>query len=209
MVTSLRHCSWWPHKEDMTLVGVGTAAPGITIALHSMEDALKAQGAGRGRNFVTGIGLQNSRGSTSEETTVCTLGVHRVKQAINQSRIQKRRQRAALGDPTMHRLGHRLAAVDTRSDRAALERGINESPELACHAFVSKASKKGVVHNTVIRLAPVEVEKAGELTSLHARAYRGIKSKKCIDSSAPMPETVLVVVELDMRAQPLQKKIGE
>jgi hypothetical protein len=109
----------------------------------------------------------------------------------------------------MHSLGHRLAAVDTRSDRAALVKGINESPELACHAFVSKASKKGMVHNPVIRLAPVEEEEAGQLTPLHAWLYRGIKSKQGIGSSAPMPETVLVIVELDMRAQPLQEEVAE
>jgi hypothetical protein len=84
----------------MTLVGVGTTAPGITIAFHSMEDALKAQWAGRGCDFVIGIGFQNEPGSTSERTRACTLGVHRVKQAINKNRIQKRRQRAALGYPT-------------------------------------------------------------------------------------------------------------
>jgi hypothetical protein len=51
-----------------------------------------------------------------------------------------------------------VTAVDTRSGRATLVKSINESPELARHAFVSKASKKGVVHNPVIRLAPVEEE---------------------------------------------------
>jgi hypothetical protein len=65
MVSSLRHSSRRPYEEDMTLVGVGTAAPGVTIALHSVEDALKAQGAGRGRDFVIGIGLQDQESSTS------------------------------------------------------------------------------------------------------------------------------------------------
>jgi hypothetical protein len=73
MVTSFRHLSRWPHKEDMTLSGVGTAAPGVTIALHSVKDTLKAEGAGRGRDFVISIGLQDNGGGTSEETRVCTL----------------------------------------------------------------------------------------------------------------------------------------
>jgi hypothetical protein len=63
----------------MTLVGVGTTAPGVPIALHSVEDALKARGAGGDRDFVIGIGLQDKGGLTSEETRVSTLGVHRVK----------------------------------------------------------------------------------------------------------------------------------
>jgi hypothetical protein len=187
----------------MTIVSVGTAAPGVTIALHSVEDALEAQWAGRGRDFVMGIGLLDKQGITSEEARVSTLGVHRGKQAIDKNRIQKRRQRAALGYHTVHSQGHRLGAVDARSGRAALVKGMNESPEFACHAFVSKASKKGVVHNLVIRLAPVEEEEAGELTRLHARLYVGIKSNQGIGSSAPMPETVLVIVELYIRAQPL------
>jgi hypothetical protein len=81
---------------------------------------------------------------TSEEARVSTLGLHRGMQAINKSCIQKRRQRATLGYPKMHSQWHRLAAVDARSGRAALVKVINESPEFACHAFVSKASKKGV-----------------------------------------------------------------
>jgi hypothetical protein len=148
----------------MTLVGVGTTAPGVTIALHCVEDALKAQGAGRGRDFVIGIGLQYKWEITSEGNRVSTLGVHRGKQAMNENRIQKRRQRLTLGYPTTHSQGHRLAAIDAHAGRAALVQGINDSPELACHAFVSKASKKGMVHDTLIHLAPVEEEKAGELT---------------------------------------------
>jgi hypothetical protein len=109
----------------------------------------------------------------------------------------------------MHSQGLRLAAVDTRSGRAALVKGINESPEFGCHAFVSKASKKGVVHNSVIRLTPVEEEEAGELPLLHARAYGGVKSKQGVGSPSPMPETVLVIVELDMRAHPLQQQVAE
>jgi hypothetical protein len=57
-------------------------------------------------------------------------------------------------------------------------KGIDESPELACHEFASQASKEGLVHKPVISLAPVEEEKAGKLTPLHARAYCGIKSKQ-------------------------------
>jgi hypothetical protein len=209
MITSLRHCSRWPHQENLTLVGVGTTASGVTIALHSVEDALKAPGAARGRDFVIGIGLQDKGGITSEETRVSTLGVYRVKQAINKNREQKRRQRAALGYPTMHSQGRRLAAVDTRLVRAALVKGINEAPEFACHAFVSKASKKGVVHNLVIRLAPVEEEEVGELPPLHARAYGGAKSKQGVRSPAPMPETVLVIAELVMRTHPFQQQVVE
>jgi hypothetical protein len=209
MITSLRHCSRWPHQENMTLVGVGTTAPGVTIALHSVEDALKAPGAGRGRDFVIGIGLQDKGGITSQETRVSTFGVHRVKQAINENRVQKRRQRAALRYPTMHSQGRGLAAVDTRSGRAALVKGINEAPEFSCHAFVSKASKKGLVHNSVIRLAPVEEEEVGELPPLHARAYGGVKSEKGVRSPSPMPETVLVIAELDMRTRPLQQQVAE
>jgi hypothetical protein len=67
----------------MALVGVGTTAPGITIALHSVEDALKDQGDGGGRNLVIGIGLQDKRGITSKETRVSTLGVYEIKQAID------------------------------------------------------------------------------------------------------------------------------
>jgi hypothetical protein len=54
----------------MTLVGVDTTFPGVTIALHSVEDALKAQGGGRGRDFVIGIGLQDKGRMTSKETLV-------------------------------------------------------------------------------------------------------------------------------------------
>jgi hypothetical protein len=104
----------------------------------------------------------------------------------------------------MHRQWHRLAAIDAHAGRAVLVKGIDHSPEFACHTFASKACKKGVVHNTVIRLAPVKEKKACQLTTLHPRAHRGIKSKQGIGCSAPMPETVLMIVELDMRAQPLQ-----
>jgi hypothetical protein len=41
----------------MALVGVGTADRRVTIALRSVEDALKAHGAGRGRDCV--IRVQN------------------------------------------------------------------------------------------------------------------------------------------------------
>jgi hypothetical protein len=75
MITSLRHSSRWPHQENMTLVVVGTTASGVTIALHSVEDALKAPGAGRGRDFVSGIGLQDKGGITSEETPFWRLVV--------------------------------------------------------------------------------------------------------------------------------------
>jgi hypothetical protein len=92
---------------------------------------LKAQGAGRGRDFVIGIGLQDQGGSTGEEARVSTLGLHRGKQPVNKNRVEKRRQRAALGYPTIHSQGQRQAAIDTRADRAALVKGINESPELA------------------------------------------------------------------------------
>jgi hypothetical protein len=71
----------------MTLAGVGTASPGVTIALHSVEDALKARGTGRDRDFVISIGLQDKREITSEETRVGTLGLHRSKQAINENRV--------------------------------------------------------------------------------------------------------------------------
>jgi hypothetical protein len=47
---------------------------------------LKAQGAGRGRDFVIGIGLQYKRGSNREEAGVSTLGEHKGKQAIHKSR---------------------------------------------------------------------------------------------------------------------------
>jgi hypothetical protein len=170
MVTNFHQRSGRLHKEDRTLVGVGRAAPGVTIVLHSVKDAFKAQGARRGYDFVISIGLQDKGGISNEETRNSTLGVHRVKQAINKNRIQKRRQRATLGYPTVHSQGHRLSAVDARAGREALVKGINESPEFACHTFVSKASKKGVVHNSVIRLAPVEDEEVGELPPLHARA---------------------------------------
>jgi hypothetical protein len=83
----------------MTLVSVGTAAPDVTIALHSVEYALEAQRAGRGRDFVMGIGLQDKRGITSEEARVSTLGLHRGKQAINKNCIQKRRQKGNPGLP--------------------------------------------------------------------------------------------------------------
>jgi hypothetical protein len=59
----------------MTFVGVGTTATGVTIALHCVEDALKAEGAGRGGDFVIGIGLQDKGEIASEETRVSTLGV--------------------------------------------------------------------------------------------------------------------------------------
>jgi hypothetical protein len=193
----------------MSLFRVGTTASGVTIARDFVKDALKAQAARRGRDFVIGIGLQYKGEITSDETRGSTLGVFSSKQAMDNNRIQKRRHRATQGYPKVHSQGHRLAAVDAGAGRAALVEGINDSPELACHAFVSKASKKGVVHNTVIRLAPVEEEKTGELTPLHARAHRGIKSKQGIGRSAPMPETVLVIVELDMRAQPLKQEVAE
>jgi hypothetical protein len=43
----------------MTLVGVGTTAPGVTIAPQSVEDALKAQRARRDRDLIIGIGFQD------------------------------------------------------------------------------------------------------------------------------------------------------
>jgi hypothetical protein len=91
----------------------------------------------------------------------------------------------------------------------ALLKGTDEPPEPACHASVSKTSKKGLLQNPVIRLAPVEEEKAGELTLLYARAYCGIKSKQGIGSPSPMLKTVLVIVERDMRAHPLQPQVAE
>jgi hypothetical protein len=63
----------------MALVGVGTTAPGVTIALHGVEDALKAQGARRGRDFVIGIGLQDQGLITGEEARTSALGLHRGK----------------------------------------------------------------------------------------------------------------------------------
>jgi hypothetical protein len=51
--------------------------------------AQQARGAGGGRDLIIGIGLQDKGGMTSEETKVSTLGVHGVKQTINQNRIQK------------------------------------------------------------------------------------------------------------------------
>jgi hypothetical protein len=51
-------------------------------------------------------------------------------------------------------------------------KGIDESPELACHEFASQASKEGVVHNPAISLAPVEEEKG------RSAARNGIKSKR-------------------------------
>jgi hypothetical protein len=79
-----------------------------------------------------------------------------------------------LSHPTMHIQGQRQAAVDVLPGIAALVEGIDESPELACHVFMSKASKEGRVHNPVILLAPIEEGKVGELTLLHARVYGGI-----------------------------------
>jgi hypothetical protein len=92
MVTSFRHRCRRPHMEDMTLVSVGTTAPDVTctIVLHSVKDALKAQGAGRGRDVVISIGLQDKGEISNEETRVSTLGVHKGKQAINKNGILKR-----------------------------------------------------------------------------------------------------------------------
>jgi hypothetical protein len=67
----------------MTLFGVGTAVPGVTIALYRVKDALKAQGAGRRRDFVISIALQHTAGISNEETKVSTLGESRGRQAIN------------------------------------------------------------------------------------------------------------------------------
>jgi hypothetical protein len=69
---------------------------------------------------------------------------------------------------------------------------------------VCKASKKGLVHHTVIRFAPVKEEKACEFVSLHTRAHRSIKGEEGIRSPSPRPETVLVVVQADMRTYPMQ-----
>jgi hypothetical protein len=46
-----------PPQEDMTLVGIGTAAPGVNMTNHTEGDALKAKGAGRGHDFAIDIGL--------------------------------------------------------------------------------------------------------------------------------------------------------
>jgi hypothetical protein len=54
-------------------------------------------------------------------------------------------------------------------DRAAMVEGINQVPHLARRSFVSTAIKKGMVHDTVICLAPVEEEKACKF-ALHALA---------------------------------------
>jgi hypothetical protein len=69
----------------------------------------------------------------------------------------------------VHSQGRRLSAIDARAGRAALVKEINELPEFACHAFVNKASQKGAVHNSVIRLAPVEEESVEELPAQGSR----------------------------------------
>jgi hypothetical protein len=74
---------------------------------------------------------------------------------------------------------------------------------------VSKAIKEGMVHHLVIRLTPVEKGQARQLTLLHSRPHCGIHSKEGICSTAPPAEAVLVVIELNMRAHPLQQQVRE
>jgi hypothetical protein len=82
LVTSLCHGCRRPHQWDMTLVSVGTAAPGVITPLNSVEVALEAQGIGRGRDFVISIGLRDKGGVAIKAARGSTLGLHRGKQAI-------------------------------------------------------------------------------------------------------------------------------
>jgi hypothetical protein len=74
---------------------------------------------------------------------------------------------------------------------------------------VSKAVKKGVMHHSVICLAPVKEEKAGEIAPLYPRSHSGIESEEGISRSAPMPEAVLMIIQWDVRAQPVQQQVCE
>jgi hypothetical protein len=89
--------------------------------------------------------------------------------------------------------------------------GTDEAPHLARHSFVSLAIKKGMVHDTVIRLAPVEEEEARKFAPLRKRANCGVKSEERISSPTPASETVSLMALWDMRntCHHLHQQVGE
>jgi hypothetical protein len=133
----------------------------------------------------------------------------RLKHAINKDRIQERGQGASLSHTAVHSQRGRKATSQGYPGRAALIEGIDEAPHLTCHTFMSEAIKKCMVHHSVIRLTPVEEGQARQFAALHSRPHCGIQSKEGICSTTPTPEAILVIIELNIRAHPLQEQVCE
>jgi hypothetical protein len=118
------------HEEDVSLIGVSTAAPGIAVPLHGIQDALKAD-RGRGdSSLIVGIGLEHQRCASSMEARVGTLGLDGVKHTINKDRIQERGKGAPLSHTAVHSQRGREATSKGHPSRASLIEGINEAPHL-------------------------------------------------------------------------------
>jgi hypothetical protein len=139
----------------------------------------------------------------STDAKVGTLGLDRLKHIINKDRIQERRQGAPLCHTAMHRQRGGEAASKGHLGRASLLEGIDEAPHLTRHAFVSKAVKKGMVHHPVISLTPVEEGQARQFALLHSRSPSSVQGEEGVGGTVPMAESVLVIIELNMRAHPL------
>jgi hypothetical protein len=114
-----------------------------------------------------------------------------------------------LSHTAVHRQRRREATSQGYPGRAALIEGIDEAPHLTCHTSMSEAFKKCMVHHSVIRLTPVEEGQARQFALLHSRPHCGIRSKEGICSTASTAEAILVIIELNMRAHPLQEQLCE
>jgi hypothetical protein len=78
--------------------------------------------------------------------------------------MQKRGQGEPWSCTSLHSQRGRETAAKGNSGRASLRGATYKAPHLTCHTFVSNAIKKGMVHDPVIRLAPVEEGQARELS---------------------------------------------
>jgi hypothetical protein len=114
------------YQEDTYFVGVSTAASGIAVPLHCIQDALKAD-PGRGSSSLIGMGLEHQRCLPSTDARVGTLGLDRVKHAINKDSIQERGQGVPLSHTAVHSQRRREVTSKGYPGRAHLIEGINEA----------------------------------------------------------------------------------
>jgi hypothetical protein len=82
--------------------------------------------------------------------------VNRLQQTIDEDGIQKRGQRATLGNSAVYceRLGEATLKADPC--KAALVECVDQAPQFPLHTFVSKAIKESMMHHTIISFAPVQ-----------------------------------------------------
>jgi hypothetical protein len=118
------------HQEDVSLVGVSTAAPGIAVPLHGIQDALKAERGRGGSSLIVGIGLEHKRCLSGTDARVGTLGLDGLKHTINKDRIQERGKGAPLSHTAVHSQRGREATSKGYPSRVSLIEGINEAPHL-------------------------------------------------------------------------------